>query len=223
MAFSKVLRAGLIVASLVWVCGVGAGLYLLLRYENSPGEKIAAPTEWPDESRIPRRAGHATLVMLAHPHCPCTRASLWELAELMAHDQGKVDAYVILSHPAGMPDNWEKTDLWYSAAQIPGVKVLSDPEAAEARRFRAVTSGSTILYNAEGHLMFEGGITGGRGHAGDNAGQSALIALLNSGKAPVAETPVFGCPIFTPGSTAVNEACPMKGDAPEQTSATTEP
>ena len=38
--------------------------------------------------------------------------------------------------------------------------------------------GQTLLYDAGGTLIFSGGITGSRGHAGDNAGEAALVALL---------------------------------------------
>jgi hypothetical protein len=134
--------------------------------------------------------------MLAHPHCPCTRASIGELALLMAHSQGRVTAYVLFLKPAGFSDDWEKTDLWHSAASIPGVKVMIDDGGAEARRFHAATSGQTMLYDAEGRLLFSGGITGSRGHAGDNAGRSAIVSLLNTGAAERAETFVFGCRLF---------------------------
>jgi len=133
--------------------------------------------------------------MLAHPHCPCTRASIGELARLMAQAQGRVTAYALFVKPAGSSDDWENTDLWRNAAGIPGVNVVVD-DGVEAQRFHAVTSGQTVLYDAEGHLLFSGGITGSRGHSGDNEGRSAIVSLLNTGEAERAETSVFGCPLF---------------------------
>jgi hypothetical protein len=138
--------------------------------------------------------------MLVHPHCPCTRATIGELAELMAHCQGRLTAYVLFLKPAGFSDDWEKTDLWQSAASIPGVNVIVDDDGAEARRFHSATSGQTILYDAEGHLLFSGGITASRGHAGDNDGQSAIISLVNDGAASRTVTSVFGCPLFDANS-----------------------
>lgn len=148
------------------------------------------------DSRIERAPDRATLIMLAHPHCPCTRASIGELALLMAHAQGRVNAYVLFLKPQGFTDDWEKSDLWRSAAEIPGVSVLKDEGGVEAARFHAATSGQTVLYDATGRLLFSGGITGGRGHSGDNAGRSAITALLNEGEAEQAETAVYGCPLF---------------------------
>lgn len=174
---------------------IGVGLALLWGYENAPGPTAAPPSRWPLDSDIHLDTDRATLIMLAHPHCPCTRASIGELARLMAQAQGRVTAYALFLKPAGSSEDWEKTDLWQSAASIPGVNVVAD-SGVEAQRFHAVTSGQTVLYDAEGHLLFSGGITGSRGHYGDNAGRSAIVSLLNTGEAERAETSVFGFPLF---------------------------
>jgi hypothetical protein len=138
--------------------------------------------------------------MLAHPHCPCTRASLGELARLMAQAQGRVTAYVLFVKPSDFPDGWEKTDLLTSASAIPGVTVVRDDEGVEAGRFRAATSGQTMLYDAGGKLLFSGGITSARGHEGDNAGRAAIVSLLTTDEAGQGGTPVFGCPLFAEGN-----------------------
>jgi hypothetical protein len=174
--------------------------WILWGYENRPGVSAEAPLLWPAESRIQRATDRATLVMLAHPHCPCTRASIGELASLMAHSQGRLNAYVLFLKPEGFTEEWEKTDLWESAVMIPGVTAMIDDGGAEARRFHAATSGQTILYGADGRLLFTGGITGSRGHAGDNAGRSSIVSLVNAGTAERTETFVFGCPLFDANS-----------------------
>jgi len=118
----------------------------------------------------------------------------------MTHSQGKMEAYVLFTTLAGSAENWGKTDLWQSAAQIPGVRVVKDAGAIEARMFNAATSGQTVLYNTQGQLLFSGGITGSRGHFGDNAGQSAIIAIVNAQVPKLTETAVFGCALFDPPS-----------------------
>ena len=184
----------------LWLFMVVAGLSVLWNYENTPGVAAQPPAAWPADSQIQRAPDRATLVMLVHPHCPCSRASMSELAKLMAHTQGRLTAYVLFLKPAGFSDDWEKTDLWRSAASIPGVNAIVDDEGNEARRFHAVTSGQTVLYDVTGRLVFSGGITGARGHAGDNAGRSAIVSLVNVGSADRAETFVFGCPLFDENS-----------------------
>jgi hypothetical protein len=183
-----------------WLLVIGFGLRILWGYENTPGVTAQAPRRWPVESKIQPARDHATLVMLAHPHCPCTRASMAELASVMAHSQGRLSAFVLFIKPAGFSASWEMTDLWNTAAKIPGVRAIVDDDGAEAERFHAVTSGQTVLYDADGQLLFSGGITGSRGHVGDNAGRSAIVSLVNAGVTERSETLVFGCPLFDPNS-----------------------
>jgi hypothetical protein len=178
---------------IAWTAGIAFGLRTLLSYESTPGEIGAVPPNWPSTSQIERLTDRPTLIMLAHPRCPCTRASVAELAELMARLQGKVYAYVLFLQPAHADAQWEDTSLQRSAAAIPGVKVQSDVDGVEASRFGAETSGHTLLFDRAGHLLFSGGITEFRGHVGDNTGERAIESLLN-GQAPArTATSVFGC------------------------------
>ncbi|HEX8649715.1 MAG TPA: hypothetical protein VF708_02665 [Pyrinomonadaceae bacterium] len=195
----------LITTSAAWLLMIGAGLWFLWKYESTPGMAAAAPAEWPAESHLRLAVGSATLVMLAHPHCPCTRASIGELARVMTQAQEHVTAYVLFVKPANFSEDWEKTDLWASAAAIPGVSVVRDDEGVEASRFHAATSGQTLLYDREGKLLFSGGMTSARGHAGDNAGRTAIVSLLNMNEAEQSTTPVFGCPLF-----AKDDECGMR-------------
>ena len=200
-------RVLLLAGTILWLLVISIGLWMLWGYENTPGKAAEPPREWPADSKILPARDHATLVMLAHPHCPCTRATIGELASIMAHSQGRLTAYVLFLKPRGFSEEWEKSDLWQSAASIPGVTAVIDDEGAEANRFHAATSGQTVLYDAGGRLLFSGGITASRGHYGDNAGQSAIVSLVNSGAADLTETSVFGCPLFDP-----NSDCPMPKD-----------
>ena len=186
----KIFTTAVIAAA--WVAAVAAGLRGLLNYENAPGTVASVPKTWP-ASQIPLAKDRMTLVMLAHPHCPCTRASVGELAEVMARAQGKADAFVLFSKPAASGADWDDTGLRRDAAAIPGVTVLSDPDGGEARRFGAETSGHTLLFAADGRLLFSGGITQSRGHSGDNAGASAIVSLVHNQTAARGETFVFGC------------------------------
>lgn len=189
-------RALLIALCVLWLLMVCTGIGFLRNYESTPGVAAAAPAAWPADSRIARAPALATLVMLAHPRCPCTRASIGELARLMAQAEGRVKAYVLFVRPSNFSDEWAQTDLSASAAAIPGVSVVRDDEGIEAGRFHAATSGQTMLYDAQGRLLFSGGITSARGHAGDNEGRTAIVSLLNADKAAQKQTPVFGCPLF---------------------------
>jgi hypothetical protein len=205
-------RLALLCAILLWLIAVGAGLSFLGSYENAPGVAAAAPSRWPNDSRIKPAPGEPTLVMVTHPHCPCTRASIEELDQLMAHSQGRVQAYVVLVRPQGFAESWVETDLWAHARRIPGVSVLVDEDGTEARQFRAETSGQVLLYGPDGRLLFSGGITGSRGHVGDNAGEAAIESLINARSADRDHSLVFGCPLFNPDSYCGNRAHDKAGN-----------
>jgi hypothetical protein len=186
-----------------WAVALGLGGLRFLRFESAAGAPAVAPSQWPAGSCVVRKAGQPTLVILAHPKCPCTRATIGELSKLMTDCQGKVSATVLVVRLPGMPADWEKTDLWFSAAAIPGVSVVVDDQGREAQRLGAQTSGQALLYSPDGTLLFSGGITESRGHNGDNAGRSAITSLVlhHTTKISVAaHTPVYGCPLFDTGS-----------------------
>ncbi len=188
------------VSALLWLLMIGVGFFYLWKYENTASGATAPPIQWPVASSIERDTRRPTLVMLAHPGCPCTRASLGELALLMAAGQQKVTTYVLFYKPSGFPADWEKTDLWQSAERIPGVVVMSDEDGLEAAHFRAATSGQVVLYDKDGQLLFNGGITASRGHYGYNTGRDTLVSLLAGQTAEPQETFVFGCSLITKDS-----------------------
>lgn len=173
---------------------------MLWQWDNAAGESAIAPKDWPAGSHLVRATDRSTLVMLAHPHCSCTRASLGELAEVLARAAEHPKTIVVFLKPAGFSEGWEQTDLWQTATRLPNVTVVRDDEGREAQAFGAATSGQTLLYDRRGALQFSGGITGARAHQGDNLGRQSLVALLTSGPGARQETSVFGCPLFTPGS-----------------------
>ena len=175
-------------------------MYFLWGYDNAPGVAANAPREWPRQTTLVRAPDRPTLVLLAHPQCDCTRATLGELAEVLARAPRPPKTYVLFLRPAGVAAGWEQTALWRTAKSLPDVTVLRDDDGAEARRFGAETSGQTLLYDERGALTFSGGVTGSRGHAGDNAGRASLVALLTRGQADRRGTSVFGCPLFAHGS-----------------------
>jgi hypothetical protein len=182
--------------SLVWLVIVGTGFTLLARYQNASGSIGRTPSDWPHQTRVELDQKLNTLVMFVHPQCPCTRASMEELNRLLARCHGNVAAQVWFFKPAGFSADWTRSDLWRSAAAIPGVTVHEDPDGAQARLFGAETSGFVLLYDPHGKLRFKGGITGSRGHAGDNAGEDSVVSLLDGHGVSLTQTPVYGCSLL---------------------------
>ena len=177
-----------------WVVAVGAGLRTLWSYQNAPGPAADAPAMWPEASAIARPANRPVLIVALHPQCPCSRATVSELARLLAHPAERPEVHLLFVAPPTVADDWVRASLWQSASGIAGVRVTRD-DGTEARRFGARVSGQVLAYDRDGRLQFSGGITPARGHEGDNAGRSAIADML-AGRAHPASTFVFGCLLF---------------------------
>lgn len=195
---ARTTRVALVATTMIWLCAVCVGIALLTSYGNTPGPVSNNGPSWPTGSRLELSQNGSTLVLFAHPHCPCTRATLGELEKVAATQADKLNCWVVFVKPASVEDGWDQTDLWKTAESIPGVHIVQDVDGVEARRFGATTSGQTILYSQRGERIFSGGITFARGHSGDNAGRTAIQAYLNDGSSKFSQTPVFGCPLETP-------------------------
>ena len=175
---------------------VGAGFVRMLGYQFTNGHAGETPAHWPRGTTLPLDQERKTLIMFAHPRCPCTRASLEELNRLMARRSQSVAVHVKFLRPPRVVDGWTKTDLRQGVAAIPGINVSEDLDGSEAARFGAETSGFVVLYDPQGRLLFKGGITGSRGHVGDNEGQGAVSALLAGESSVPRRTRVFGCSLL---------------------------
>ena len=191
-------RVNLTIALLIlaWAAVVALGLRTLFAYETTAGPVGKTPATWPVGSKIRLAENADTLLMFVHPHCPCTAASLEEFAQIMAQVRGRVKSYVLLCHPRSLGTEWTRTAIAESAAKIPDVAVLSDPDGEEATQFGAKTSGYVLLFDSQGRRLFRGGITAMRGHAGENLGERAVISLVRRETNTPQASQVFGCSLF---------------------------
>jgi hypothetical protein len=190
-----------------WALALGAGFTALWRYKLAPSAEGTVVERWPADTRLKPAAERATLILFGHPKCPCTRATLSELARLMDRYGDRLEAWVLFATPEGAAEDFSHTDLWSSAERIPGVHVLRDELGAEAARFGVETSGTVALYQ-KGKLIFHGGITPARGHEGDSFGRERLVSLLTTGKADRADAPVFGCALSIEDPARIARAAP---------------
>jgi hypothetical protein len=186
----------LIIAGITWVALMARGFSILEREEFTPVTNDQVSATFPPHSAIQLASDKSTLLLFMHPYCPCSRASLHELDEILAETPNKLSVILVFTIPNGIPSGWEQGDLWKSAAIMPGVRVVRDQGGVEARRFGVKGSGHTLLYDPSGKLLFSGGITASRGHEGDNPGCSAIVSFVLYGHALVNHTPVFGCSLL---------------------------
>jgi hypothetical protein len=185
--------------AILWCASVGSGLLGLSIYATTPGEPARSGANWPADSRIPFDCERPNLLVFLHPCCPCSRATLAELERIIAATERRAAVGIVLVQPERMPEEWGRTAIFQTANTIPGASILIDRGGALARRFGAMTSGQVLLYASSGELVFEGGITGSRGHEGDNAGRAAVICGINGAGNSGHWAPVFGCKLYDAG------------------------
>jgi hypothetical protein len=200
------LARGLAVFSAATTIG---GLLALTAFESTPGEGGAVPTIWPHSSNIKIHGDRPELLVFAHPSCGCTNATVSELARVEASRPAKLPllAVTFVVFRPGKDSTWQLDSLKSRTVGIPNARFVWDDGGAEAKRFGAGTSGVVMLYGADGRLQFHGGITGARGHEGENFGLSELRGLLQTSRGSVIRaesSKVFGCALASTSFLAEN-------------------
>lgn len=166
-------------STVVTLVGMGA----LILYNGTPGAASSPPLVWPAATKLERTGNEPTLLVFAHPFCRCTDATITGLSRLRSLRPGSGAAVPAVTFVVLGGENdpaWNRTDLTDKAAAVPNSRFVWDDGGQEAKRFGARTSGLVVLYSARGKLLFAGGVTGSRGHEGDNLGLSALKSALES-------------------------------------------
>ncbi len=186
-------HAPLYLACAAWIVAVAGALWMLYRYELTPGTAREVARQWPKDASFGLAETRPTLVMFVHPRCPCSRATIEELNRLLVRRGDQVEALVVFVRPPDVEAGWERSTLWREVAALPGVRTVCDEAGRDRTLFGASLSGETLLYDASGRLMFRGGITPSRGHVGDNAGVDALAARIKDPGLGFCATDVFGC------------------------------
>jgi hypothetical protein len=177
----------------LWLTAAAWGMKWMADYSLVPGAAGAPVRDWP-AAAWPLKANRFTVVVALHPECPCSRATLAELDSILLQAGETIESVLIFSDAS--PDEPAKNSALYrQAAALPRTRLVCDVSGTELERFAFRTSGETRLYRPDGRLVFRGGITGSRGHVGDNPGRDALLAAMRpgAGERPPAVTPVFGC------------------------------
>lgn len=197
-----------ITGAAVWavVCALGMGT--LWAYASEPGD-VGTPTDvWRLDERIPLDDERPTLVLFAHPRCPCTLASMTAIERLAGRYPDRFAFVAVFFEPDGASSLWRATPLWGRARAIPGGRTVADVGGLLASRAGAQTSGVVGLYEPDGDLLFWGGVTSARGHEGDSLGCDALGAALKGETEHDTRAPVYGCSIL---GACADEVCEARG------------
>ena len=178
-------------------CCREGGLYVG-GYENGPGLAASAGPLWPENTALVRATDRPTLVLLAHPQCTCTRASLDRARRSCSRARRHAaEDLRPLPEARGFADGWEQTDLWRRGRGPARRHRRARRRRREGRAVRRRDVGPDLLYDARGALRLQR-----RHHRRARATPATTpdaarrsIALLNgTGDAGDARaTSVFGC------------------------------
>lgn len=193
---AKSISRSIVIGLACWTTAILCGGYLLLTEAATPGLQSGSPTMWPTQSAIKPVAGHWTMLVFAHPKCPCTHSAFANLARTLAASTEPIDCYVLLTRPDHVGPDWCDAMIGTLTREVPGIKTYTDENGVEARRFGAATSGHAVLYDPELLLRYSGGLTASRGHEGDSIGLLAVSSLLRGESSPTHSAPVFGCSLL---------------------------
>jgi len=183
-----------VIALLIWLSAIALGYSWLFRYSFAAGKTMAAPSTIPESLAPAKPPARAQLFIALHPRCPCSRATVRELARILSRSADASEVTVLMYKPAGEPNGWIEGALLNDCRRM-NCRVRIDPDGRLAAGLGSLTSGGVALYGVDGKLHYQGGITASRGHEGDNIGESAVIQILHGDDARHRWMPVFGCPI----------------------------
>jgi hypothetical protein len=179
----------------LWAGAIAAGFGALVAYEGAPGTSGPALARWPADTAFEAPSDRSVVLVFLHPQCACSQATADGLEKLATRLPTGWRAVAAFYRPHGSDADWAETGLRARVARVPGLLVVDDVGGVEAERFGARTSGHVVAFDFRGRRLFAGGITGARGHVGDNAHLDSLIAALRDETPAAGEAEVFGCPL----------------------------
>lgn len=181
------------VAYIAWISTMAVGHTVLFEYELASGPFANTSRIWPAKAKIPFIKEKQNVVMFIHPMCPCSAASVTEFNYLVREGGDDTIGQVVVMMPLNYESEWSRQPILSTIRRLRHVTTINDIDGSEAANFGAETSGHVFVYDERGVLQFSGGITGMRGHEGNNANFQAAKAALNSRHPSFHQAPVFGC------------------------------
>lgn len=176
-----------------WLVATSVGLGIFWHYKTTGHVPRDSALSWPEQSELQLASAKPTLVLFAHPLCPCTMASLVELTRVLQESAVQPSVTIALYQPAQAGAEWQTSPLVDAVREIPGAEVVWDREGNLAKLFAATTSGQVQLYDPQGKCLFNGGVTRLRGHKGESAASRLLHTALQGNQPAMIRSPIYGC------------------------------
>ncbi len=155
-----------------------------LQYDTKPG---AGPLQVPGIREAD--PGRWTLIMVVHPDCPCTKASLRNLEAILDATRLPIRAEIVAAVPAAY--DGPRKNLAF-ARGIPKSELTVLDEVRAVKRYGARTSGHLFVYDPDRRLVYSGGLTPARGAEDAMSSIRWFKALAQQGEV-ASIAPTFGC------------------------------
>lgn len=177
------------------------GTWSLANYSTQPGAQGRCATDLHsvDLTDIPELdsqdlAGQTSLFIFYHPHCPCTMSTARMFSRIENSIATNPKVVAVAYCPKDESTTWIDSRITEVFRKL-SATVIADRGAVVAQKFGVETSGHVLVYQASGRLVFDGGITPGRGHEGDCPASRNLIQKVSAHSGQLDQWPVYGCPI----------------------------
>lgn len=212
-------RQGILVG--VYVAVATCGMAWLWGNDRSGGATGAvgiSPARF-DVGGVGLKSDGVRVVVVIHPKCPCSLATLDVVDEIWRRRDraGGAELLVLLVRPEGAAEGFEEGRAAERAREMMGRagggRVEVDVGGEKARRLGATISGHVAVYGAEGELLASGGVTRSRGHSDRSAVAVAMETALVAGSdgavggknagGGVTTAAVFGCALGVGSERAV--------------------
>jgi len=187
---SRLNPRSLVAAVTLWSVLILVCLLYVARYENTPNPLNSASAQV-SANPTPPSPLDLHIELFIHPRCPCTAATLEQLATIdAAREPHRLIAWVYI--PKGAPASWISGNTLDRLRSTFHADIRLDVDGAHARALGISTSGHILVCDNAGLRYFSGGITTSRGNPAPSQGTAAVHAWLTKGDG-IQTTPVFGC------------------------------
>jgi len=180
----------------VWFAAAVFGISSLHKYSSTPAPSDPPRGNWPLASAIVPCSTKSTFVIFLHPHCPCSRASVAAMNEIMNTFPNSAEFHAVFVRPAGVNADWLQSDLYQACKGNDRLVTSIDDNGVEAVKFGAKASGQTYIYDANHQLAFSGGLTSGRGMEEKGEERKMVASALIKRQNSPLHSPTFGCALI---------------------------
>ncbi|UUO05231.1 hypothetical protein M4951_17835 [Blastopirellula sp. J2-11] len=191
-----------------WGVAICAAWWSMTAYSYQIDGEAQSIAAWPSDSNLTLADDRPTVLLFLHPRCPCSAASLTELEQAISDTPAarKPRVLVIATVPTQYDDQWTGASNVERGKRLPNASVVFDIGGVESNKFGVASSGHVMAFASSGDLLFTGGVTESRGHAGNNVGRASLVNALTGAAFPTAKPPVFGCRLCLPEPSSREES-----------------